>query len=74
MLALRFKKIDIYGMKLGDFAVSARSDGGQVVVDPIEASLNGGRVRLEPVVEQGEDGLWTLRARFGVADRGCGGE
>ncbi|HEU5117301.1 MAG TPA: hypothetical protein VFT74_11610, partial [Isosphaeraceae bacterium] len=60
-LALKFSQIDIYGMKLADFALSAQAENGKVVIDPVAATLNGGQVYLEPLLERGDDGVWTLR-------------
>jgi translocation and assembly module TamB len=41
---------DIYGMKFGAAPIVIRRKGGQTAVDPIETTLNDGRIRLEPRV------------------------
>jgi translocation and assembly module TamB len=41
---------DIYGMKFGPTPIVLRRQRGETFVDPIETTLNNGRIRLEPKI------------------------
>lgn len=48
---------DVYGLKLGPTPLVVRAREGRLVFDPIDATLNGGRVHVEPVISlEGADG------------------
>jgi translocation and assembly module TamB len=40
--------LDVFGMRLGKVPIIARAAGGRLSIDPIDASLNGGTLHLEP--------------------------
>jgi len=44
---------DVYGMKLGPVAVVLRRRGGKVTLDPIDTTVNRGRLHLEPEFRSG---------------------
>ncbi len=50
-LGVRLTGADVFGMKLGPTPVSLHAREGRIAVDPIDSTLNDGRVHLEPVVE-----------------------
>jgi hypothetical protein len=56
---------DILGMRLGRTHLAARGAQGNVTVEPIHASLNGGTVDLRPVIERRPDGSWLARLEPG---------
>jgi len=47
---------DVYGMRFGPTAVAVRAKGGKASIDPIETTVNGGDLRLEPEYRPGADG------------------
>lgn len=51
---------DAFGMELGPVRLGARSQEGQLQLDPIETTLNGGRLRLGPEIVATDD--WTAAA------------
>ncbi|MHC5536972.1 hypothetical protein ACYOEI_01705, partial [Singulisphaera rosea] len=53
--------LDIYGLHVGKTPIVVRSRQGLLSIDPIDTTLNGGRLRLEPEVKFEEDGRTSLR-------------
>lgn len=49
-LGIGIDSADLYGMLLGPTTLTFRAKDGQLLVDPIETSLNGGRLHLEPEI------------------------
>ncbi len=47
-LGLDLTGADIYGMQFGPTPVVLRARGGRLSIDPIDTTLNEGRIRLEP--------------------------
>ena len=45
---------DLYGMILGPTALTLRARQGRFLIDPIDTSLNGGRLHLEPELKLAE--------------------
>ena len=45
---------DLYGLKLGPTAVVLRSKRGTLAIDPIDTTINEGRLHLEPSVRTGD--------------------
>ena len=50
-----------FGLRLGPTPLVFRSKGGEIALDPIDASLNEGRIHLEPEFVQEVEGGATLR-------------
>lgn len=50
-----------YGMHVGPAAIVAHSDAGRLVLEPIESTINEGRLRLEPEVVLDAEGGPLLR-------------
>jgi translocation and assembly module TamB len=46
---------DVYGMKLGPTALVVRAREGKLNVDPIETTINEGRLHLEPELRTGDE-------------------
>jgi translocation and assembly module TamB len=46
--------LDIYGLHVGPTPVVLRAQGGKLALDPIDTSLNGGRIHLEPELVRDE--------------------
>jgi hypothetical protein len=66
-LGIRLTAADVFGMKLGPTPVSIHARDGRLVVDPIDSTLNEGRVHLEPVVDL--DGAGGPVVRLGDRSR-----
>lgn len=49
-----------YGMELGPAEVVARGTGGDIALQPIETTLNGGKLRVEPALRKDDAGAWVL--------------
>jgi translocation and assembly module TamB len=47
-LGLDLASADLFGLRLGPAPLVVRCGGGAITVDPIETTLNGGRVNLKP--------------------------
>jgi hypothetical protein len=60
-----------YGMELGPAEVVARGAKGSVDVRPIETTLNGGTLRVEPSVRKDDAGDWVLSLGPGTAVEGA---
>ena len=60
-VGVQLDALDIYGMRLGATALVVRAEGGRVSFDPIEATLNEGRLHVEPQWVQDRDGSFRLK-------------
>ena len=67
---LNLEQVDVFGMRLGRTALVVRADGGKVTIDPIDSTLNSGRLHLEPEVTHDKQGLaWVhLGSTSGLLD------
>jgi translocation and assembly module TamB len=54
-IGVQIDGLDIFGMRLTDLPIVARSTGGRVVIDPVDGKLNGGQLHLEPELVRGKD-------------------
>ena len=54
---VNLEQVDVFGMRLGRTAVVVRADAGKVRIDPIDSTLNSGRLHLEPEVTHDKQGL-----------------
>jgi hypothetical protein len=54
------RSADVYGLRLGPTAIAARGTGGSIVFDPLDGTLNGGKLHLEPHLRADERGKWIL--------------
>lgn len=61
VLGLELTEADLFGMQLGPSSIVARARDGRLAVDPIESTLNGGRLHLEPVVDLDAEGGPLIR-------------
>jgi translocation and assembly module TamB len=53
---------DVFGMKLGRVPVRVRSNRGEISIDPIETTLNDGRLRVVPeIVGDPASGVMSVR-------------
>ncbi len=50
-LGVDLTEADLFGMRLGPAPVVGHYRDGKLAIDPIESRINGGRLRLEPVVD-----------------------
>jgi translocation and assembly module TamB len=64
---IQLDDLDVFGMRLRATALVLRADDGKVRIDPIDSSLNGGALHLEPEVVRENDGsLWLRLGRSSV--------
>ena len=54
-------ELDIYGMKFGACPLTVKLKGGKPIIVPVETTLNGGHVRLEPELDLDAEGGPMLR-------------
>jgi translocation and assembly module TamB len=59
-LGVNIEQLDVFGMRLGRTAVVARTRDGQTLIDPIDSTLNSGRLHLEPEVTRDKQGFTWL--------------
>lgn len=52
--------LDIYGLHMGKTPIVVRSREGRLSIDPIDTTLNGGRLRLAPEVKFEEGGRTSI--------------
>jgi translocation and assembly module TamB len=64
-------KADFYGMRVGATPIVLRVSGGHVTMDPIRATLNNGRLQLDPQWRVEDDGGLTLRLAPGPVIEGA---
>ena len=55
-LGLNLEQVDVFGMRLGRTALVVRAKEGKFSIDPIDSTLNSGRLRLEPELTQDKQG------------------
>jgi translocation and assembly module TamB len=60
-LGVQLDALDLFGMRLGETAVVLRVEAGRPRFDPIDTTLNGGTLHLEPELVQDKDGPWWLK-------------
>ncbi|MFO0950628.1 MAG: hypothetical protein U0835_05640 [Isosphaeraceae bacterium] len=53
-VGLDLASADVFGMRLGPAPIVVRCGGGNVTIDPIQTTLNGGRVDLKPGLDVDE--------------------
>jgi translocation and assembly module TamB len=58
---IELDELDVFGMRLGGATLAVRVEDGQVKIDPIDSTLNGGALHLEPELARREDGSIWLR-------------
>ncbi len=60
----------LIGMTLGPAPIAVRAEGGQVAIDPIRTTLNGGTLHLDPEWSgsPGSGGMIRLKAGSGLED------
>lgn len=51
---------DVYGMKLGATNLVVRSKAGKAAIEPIDTTVNQGRLHLEPSLSLGSEGSQTV--------------
>ncbi len=54
-------EVQLFGLRLGPTPLVLRADGGKFALDPIDASLNEGRIHLEPALDLEDEGGMSLR-------------
>jgi translocation and assembly module TamB len=58
---LDLESVDVYGMRLGPTPLAAHWDSDSVTIEPINTTLNGGRIHLKPELTRLDDASdWTL--------------
>jgi hypothetical protein len=60
-LGIQLDALDLFGMQLSETAVVLRAEDGRLRFDPIDATLNGGALHLEPEWTQGDEGQYWLK-------------
>ncbi len=55
-LALEVQEADLFGMQLGATPIHVHSRAGEISIDDINTTLNGGKLHLEPLLERTKDG------------------
>src|SRR5262249_49058596 len=58
---IQIDALDIFGMRLADVPVVVRAVDGRLRIDPIEGTLNGGALRLEPELIRDKQGSTWLQ-------------
>ncbi len=54
-MGVQIDALDVFGMRLSEAPVVLRAAGGRVSIDPIDSTLNGGDLHLEPELVRGKD-------------------
>ena len=57
---VNLEQVDVFGMRLGAGRVVVRAKDGKFSIDPIDSTLNGGRLHLEPEIVEDKQGLTWL--------------
>ncbi len=55
-LGVNLEQVDVFGMRLGRTAAVVRVQDGKTLIDPIDSTLNAGRLHLEPTVMTDKQG------------------
>ena len=63
-MATQVRNIDLDGIRVGDIALDMKWQEGQIVIAPIDTTVNDGRLYVEPVVEMTDDAM-PARVRLG---------
>jgi hypothetical protein len=58
---VELEQVDVFGMRLSRTAVVARFRNGELIIDPIDSTLNGGPLHLEPSLVTDDAGNQLLR-------------
>jgi hypothetical protein len=66
-LGIQVDELDVFGMRLGRSSLAARIEDGKIEVDPIDTTLNQGKLHIEPEVARDDNGHRYLR--LGKASR-----
>ena len=59
-LGVNLEQVDVFGMRLGPTAAVVRVQDGKTRIDPIDSTLNAGRLHLEPAVMTDKQGQTWL--------------
>jgi len=60
-VGLELTEATVFGMQAGPARLRAVVDQGRIAIDPVQTTLNGGRVDLRPTLDWGRDGEpWTI--------------
>lgn len=67
--SLTLKSLDCFGMRVGETEIVAGKKGeeGRWKIEPMETTLNGGRLRLDPSLDRDAEGRWTLKLGAGTS-------
>jgi translocation and assembly module TamB len=60
-LGVQVDELDVFGMRLGRTALVARVENGKFRLDPIDSTLNQGKLHVEPELARDENGVRCLR-------------
>jgi len=60
-LGVQIDALDVFGMRLSELPVVARATAGRLRIDPIEGTLNGGALHVEPELVRDKNGSIWLR-------------
>ncbi len=63
--------LDVYGLRVGPTPLVARTAGGEITIEPIETTLNGGRLSVAPEIVPDADGRLMLRITPGSVIEGA---
>jgi translocation and assembly module TamB len=69
-LGVNLEQVDVFGMRLGRTALVVHARDGKFLIDPIDSTLNSGRLHLEPeVIEDKQGQTWVhLGPNSGLLD------
>jgi translocation and assembly module TamB len=56
-VGVNLEQVDVFGMRLGRAPLVVRADKGTIKIDPIDSTLNSGRLHLEPELIKDNAGL-----------------
>jgi hypothetical protein len=59
-LRLELVEADVYGLELERTSIVGRARQGSLFIDPIDATLNGGKVHLEPTLAVDDADQWSI--------------
>ena len=57
---MNLEQVDVFGMRLGKAALVVHARDGKFLIDPIDSTLNSGKLHLEPEVTHDKQGLTWL--------------
>ena len=70
-VGLHLDLVDVFGMRLERTTLAVRSKGGEIAIDPIDSTLNGGRLQLDPAIARDAKGGRWLRLGRGSSLAGA---